>query len=209
MSTKRIAPFMLIFVVLTLLFVFPPTLTTIAQRPTPDAASTGGNGAETSQAGVMATVAGGPGFYSRNAMGFSPWPNNSVPISWDGIRLVNPDSITFHAYESPVDLPHGATITQFSAWIVDNDPATDRNMWAVLAEMNMDGTGIQQIARVDSSGAQPSVRVLTDTTIIHPVIDLQNKAYWVEIYMPPSSDVAFISFRIDYTYDAFAPLISR
>ncbi len=82
-------------------------------------------------------------------------------------------------------------------------------MWATLAEVNIDGTGIRQIARVDSEGAQPSVRVLTDTTIINPVIDLQNKAYWVEIYMPPSSNVALISFRIDYTYDTFAPLISR
>lgn len=208
MSTKRIAPFILIFVVLTLLFVFPPTLTTIAQRPTPDAASTGGNGAETSQAGVMETVAGGPGFYSKTAMDFSPWPVNSVPIEWMGVRLVNPDS-TAHAYESPVHLPHGATITQFSAWIYDNDPATYRDMWAALAEMNMDSTGIQQIARVDSSGANSNVRVLTDTTIINPVIDLQNKVYWVEIFMPPSRSVGFISFRIDYTYDTFAPLISR
>ncbi len=204
MSTKRFESLGLAFLILAVLFVFSPALTTTAQRQTPEAASTSGDEAAPAQTGVVEAAAGGPGFYSGNAMGFSPWPNNSTPVAWNGVRLYNPDTVS-HAYELPVHLPHGATVTKFSAWVYDNNP--DKDLWVTLATANLDGSGIMQMARVDSTGAQASVRMLEDATISASVIDLQNKAYWVEIYIPPGTTSGFVSFRIDYAYNAYAPLI--
>lgn len=153
-----------------------------------------------------APVPGGPGFYSQTSLAFQPWPSQATPFSYSGRTLLNPDSSS-HAYEAAVSLPQGATITKFVVWYSDNNASAD--MWAVIARMALDDSSVAQIARIDSSGAVPSVRYLEDTTIETPTIDMQSYTYWVEAYLPPNSAAGVVSFRIDYRYASSLPLIMK
>lgn len=157
-------------------------------------------------AAPAAPVPGGPGFLSQTALAFHGWPRENTPTYYNGVRLSNPDS-GWHAYEAMIDLPHGAVITKFVVWVYDNNTTDD--LWVVLARAGMDGSGIAQIARVESTGASTSTRVLQDTTILTPVVDRQNYFYWVEAYLPPNNTGGVVSFRIDYSYPQYLPMVRK
>lgn len=154
-----------------------------------------------------APIPGGPGFLSQTALAFHGWPRENIPTYYNGVSLRNPDSASSHAYEAMIDLPHGAVITKFVVWVYDNNATSD--VWVVIARAGMDGSGIAQIARVDSTGASTSTRVLQDTTILTPKVDRQNYFYWVEAYLPPNNTGGVVSFRIDYDYPLYLPAASK
>ena len=148
---------------------------------------------------------GGPGSYSQSVFAFQPYPNQAVPYLFSGRTLVNPDTIT-HYYEAPVNLPHGATITRFVVWYMDNNTS---NLWAALARASLDEATLNQIGYVASSGADAYVRYSQDLTITDPVVDNENYFYWVEVGLPPNATVGILSFRIDYQYSNYVPLTTK
>lgn len=163
-------------------------------------------GAEAVVVTPAAPVPGGPNFFSQISLAFHGWPRENVPTGYNGITLYNPDTSS-HAYEAMVSLPHGAVITKFVVWAYDNNASQD--LWAVIARAGADGSGVSQIARVDSSEAVAAVRTFEDTTILTPNVDLQNYVYWVEVFLPPGSATGIVSFRIDYGYPAYLPMLTR
>ena len=153
-----------------------------------------------------AVVPGGPGFYAQNALAFRIWPDQSMPFSYSGVKLTNPGSVT-HYYAAPVALPNGATITRLVVWYQDNHASYE--VEASLARCALDQVSGISIATVKSSGASTSVRFGEDTTITYPKVDLQSYSYWVSVYLPPTTDVGILSFRIDYAYATALPLVTR
>lgn len=151
-------------------------------------------------------VPGGPGFYSGHAISILPWPSNSVPYHFSGMVLYNPDTSS-HPYEVAVTLPHNAVITKFVVWYYDDNAIND--MWGALARAGLDGSGIVQIGRIDSTGAVASVQYAEDTTIDTPLVDNQSYMYWVEVLLPPDSSAGFVSFRIDYQYTSSLPIVTK
>ena len=154
-----------------------------------------------------APVPGGPGFYAQSALAFQPWPNQTTPFSYStGVKLVNPDTIG-HYYLAVVALPQGATITKFVVWYVDNSAGLD--MWVVLAVVPLEATSGPAMANVNSSGASTATRYGEDTTITNPTIDNQSNSYFVQLYLPPDVNLGMISFRIDYAYPSYLPLVTK
>jgi hypothetical protein len=153
-----------------------------------------------------APVPGGPGFYSQSAFAFRPYPDQNVPYYFSGRTLFNTDTAS-HSYEAMVSLPQGATITKFVVWYRDNNPSAD--IWAAISRAAIDDSSVGQIARVDSSGAVAGVGYGEDTTITDPTVDMQSYTYWVETYLPPSSGAGIVSFRIDYSYSGYLPLVTK
>lgn len=151
---------------------------------------------------------GGPGFYSSSALGFMPYPNNSTtPYAHFGMSIYNPDTVT-HAYEIPVYLPQGATITKFTIWAYDND--STNNLSVKLMTKGMENSVFNIImAENDSTGAEDGVRIFKSTSVFFPKIDMENAVYWVEAILPPGNNLKLFSFQIDYAYFTYAPLIVK
>jgi hypothetical protein len=203
-SKRRILTVVAILLLGSLLFARPAPVT-VAQEEGPAASQPIGSGAAVDPALAPVLIPGGPGFFSANGLGFSPYVSGTVPIAFSGRGVYNPDT-GYHAYEAPVSLPHGATINKFVIWVTDNAPT---DMWAAIGKMGQDDSSVVQVAYVASSGAAPGYRVFTDTTMVSPQVDLQNYVYWVEVYLPPNSAAGLVSFRIDFTYASYAPVIER
>lgn len=190
-------------VILTLAFVLVMANASIAQEVGPASAPEAALGSALSE--PAAIPAGGPGSFSQLAFAFQPYPNQTIPFSFSGRTLFNPDTAT-HYYEAPVYLPNGATITRFVVWYYDNNTA---NIWAALARAQLDDSSVVQIGYLASAGAAASVRYTSDTTITAPVVDLESYVYWVEIGLPPNSAGGIVSFRIDYEFPGYLPLVIR
>lgn len=194
------------FVVLALTISFAAWHASVSLAQENGPATTSPLTADATLIGSAAPVPGGPGFYSQTALGFQPWPNQAVPFSYSGVTLYNPDT-AYHAYEAMVSLPNGATITKFVVWYYDNSASYD--MWAAIGRAPMDYSSVEQIAHVDSAGAATSVRYGVDSTIIDATVDMQSYTYWVEAFLPPSSNAGIVSFRIDFGYPAYLPLVTK
>ena len=206
MVSKRHIPTVVAVVVLALLVFSQPASVTVAQEEVPGGTSTASSGSDGISLMAPVVVPGGPGFYSANGLAFQPYPNQAVPYTFSGRSIANPDT-TSHAYEAQVSLPHGATITKFVVWVNDNNASSD--LWVTLARMGQDDSLVEQIAYITTTGATPANQHLVDTTITAPNIDLQNYVYWIETFLPPNYTGRLVSFRIDYTYPTYAPLIER
>ncbi len=152
-----------------------------------------------------AIPSGGPGSFSQTALVFHPYPNQSTPFSISGRTLFNPDTSS-HYYQAPVYLPNGATITRFVVWYSDNSTA---NLWAALARGALDDSAVTQIGYLASTDAATGIRYLSDTTIITPVVDLETYYYWVEVGLPANSAAGILSFRVDYEFPGFLPLVIK
>jgi len=75
---------------------------------------------------------------------------------------------------APVNLPDGAVVTEFRAWVYDNH-AEDIMVQLSRSEATMGDTWL--MASVTSSGATFSYRAFSDSTIGSSTIDNQNNAY--------------------------------
>lgn len=206
MFKKRHLLTILAVLLLGLLLFARPVPQTVAQEedPAPASGSVTFSAGDPSLAPVL--IPGGPGFFSGTAFLFQPYPNGTIPIAFSGRSVYNPDTV-YRNYQAPVALPHGAAITKFVIWVYDNDPTY--NLWAALAKMGQDDSYVQQVAYISSSGVNSVYRSFVDTTLVSPEVDLQSYAYWIEIGLPPTSNVRLITFRIDYAYPSYAPVISK
>ena len=107
---------------------------------------------------------------------------------------------TFYA---AVNLPHGAVVTELSAWLYDNE-ATD--IPVTLYRMPADGLIIHQMAYVTSSGASAGYRVFSDSTIVDSTIDNYNNAYVLQGMLISGDDNHRLGqVRITYTIDEPLP----
>jgi len=105
-----------------------------------------------------------------------------------------------------VSLPHGATVTKFIVYYMDNSTSS---LNAILKRYPMDSASIIDIASVISSGAEAGWRYGEDAIITQPAVDLQSYSYGVEVILPPTNSVRLIGFRIDYQFGAFAPAVMK
>jgi hypothetical protein len=67
------------------------------------------------------------------------------------------------------------------------------------------GTFMAGVPSVDTVG----VGYGETTTIVNPVIDLSNNAYLIQLRMPASSNIMFVSARIDYAYQTLLPVVKK
>ncbi len=206
MFAKRHLLAVLSVLLMGLLLFAQPVPQTAAQEQDPGTAS----GSITFTAGDPALapvlIPGGPGFFSGTAFLFTPYPSGTTPIAFAGRAVYNPDTV-YHYYEAPVSLPHGAVITKFVIWVLDNDGTY--NMWAAVAKMGQDDSFVQQVSYIESTGASSAFRSFEDITMVSPGVDLQSYAYWVEIGLPASTNVRLNAFRIDYDFPTYAPVIQK
>jgi hypothetical protein len=105
-----------------------------------------------------------------------------------------------------VQLPGGATITEFRCTLIDNDVGS-MNM---ALRRNAGFPSDSALASVDTVGLanSASVRVLSTTTISTPVVDNANWSYYAVVYLTGTSNTRDLSFngcRITYTRTALSP----
>lgn len=106
---------------------------------------------------------------------------------------------------APVNLPDGATITQVSAYFVDNSASKD-----VSIEFKRNGVtsltyngATDFISEINSSGSSSAVQVIDDTTITSGLVDNSNYFYIVRIYLPSgwdSTNIRIKGLTITYQY---------
>jgi hypothetical protein len=182
-----------------------PASPALGQAVDPGGPSTPANRPMAGAAPDSIPSAGGPGYYAQMALALQPWPNQNVPYAFEGAALHNPDAIS-HTYVAPVALPNGATVTRFVVWFVDKDSHT---LDAYLSRYALDISMIGTMASVVSAGAADSVRYAQDTTIADATVDLESNAYFIQVGLPPTSNVSVVSFRIDYEYAAHLPAVLK
>lgn len=163
-------------------------------------------GIEESQADApapSAPVPGGPGFHAESAFAFRPYdpgPN----YSYSGAELYNPTGQD-RAYEAPVSLPNGATITKLVAYYYDN-AASDLHV--AMAHIALDGSGTANMATVNPGG-QPGYTHVETTSISYATVDQQNYSYVVQVTLPATFNVRLVGIRIDYMYAVNMPMVAK
>ncbi len=79
-------------------------------------------------------------------------------------------------FMAPINLPHGATITKFEGYFMDN---TANNATFRLRIGNTSG-GSSTVANMQTSGASTAVRKFVDNTIFAATVDNVNKFYYLQ-----------------------------
>jgi hypothetical protein len=153
-----------------------------------------------------APVPGGPGFYSQSAMFFRPYLASSG-YTYMGGDLYNPGT-ALAAYEGPVSLPHGATMTKLVAYYWDSN--VTQYLSVNLYRISLDTGAVQPVAEAYSTGS-PGYGSVETTTITEPVVDLQRYAYAAEVQIPGNVgiQIRFVGLRIDYAFTTDLPLVTR
>ena len=102
-----------------------------------------------------------------------------------------------------VNLPHGAVVTELTAWVYDNDAA---DITVILYSIT-DWGGIADMVSAVSSGASTSRRSISNsTTIVFSTIDNLNKAYLLwGVMTSGNSNHRLSKVRITYTIDEPLP----
>jgi hypothetical protein len=162
--------------------------------------------AATSSPLLGAPVPGGPGFISIGNVSFQPHPP-SVQYGYINGRLYNNNGSPA-SFVAPVSLPHGATITQFVLYYVDNDSVNDINAW--IGYISLEESTVNVMCSITTSGGSPDARIMVNNTITTgKVIDNQSYNYFVSILLPTGSTSQLSGVRIDYSYPTNLPLIMK
>jgi len=134
-----------------------------------------------------------------------------IPEMWADGYLVEYDnngdylknqSSGYEWYTAPVQLPHGAVITELRVGYRDG---SDHEAWTYLRRRSMTApaTGAKQtLASVNSSGAYGSTveGVRTDATVDYATIDNASYTYFLEVNLPPIGEVFHVfGVVIEYT----------
>lgn len=108
--------------------------------------------------------------------------------------------------EAPVHLPNGATVTDLSCRLMDNDPSG-----RITASLNRHNTRVEQtLATVGTtdSFASTSPQVLADGTIVFAGVDNASYAYYLVVFLQGiqnTSDLSINRCRIRYTVTEARP----
>lgn len=134
---------------------------------------------------------GAQGLQGEPGIGFAPTGYLSIPASafirfnYDdnieiGSFITNYDTV-HHTLFAPVQLPHGVTITNVTAYWYDNDEVED--IYCRLYR-NLEDGFVYQLANVDSFG-NPGFSSTVDTTIdFSSTVDNSLYAYYIYLQMP-------------------------
>jgi hypothetical protein len=113
-------------------------------------------------------------YYSLPGSALRPG-NNGISYTSDEYSLQSLES-TFADFTAPVNLPHGAVVTEMKCWVFDNDPSG--GMAVTLRRVRLSdrvGWNMAQVAPSDS----PSVQELTDSSIDLSTIDNGSSIYYI------------------------------
>ncbi len=102
---------------------------------------------------------------------------------------------------APVNLPHGAVVTELRAWVMDNDAS-----WDITVYLTRQAEGsTAHMAVGDSTGASSSYQQLVDSSISYNPIDNQNYAYFVYAYLRSGNSAHKLN-KVCITYTIDEPL---
>jgi hypothetical protein len=103
---------------------------------------------------------------------------------------------------APINLPHGATITELNALVFDNH-AYDVTIRLVRQDFTGSSAGAQTTIAMASTSGTPFLTNIIDSTIDEPVVDNQNFSYNLQFDTSENTTfVALYSVRITYTVSA-------
>lgn len=128
----------------------------------------------------------------------SPSGNYNASSSSGGAYM---QDLGAHWLVAPVNLPHGAQVTEMTVFCDDTAAGT---MSVRLQFLSHGGSGFFSIADITTSGFNGSLLELTDSTIDYSVIDHENRHYHVRVYSsnwPGDASLRIKSVRIAYTID--------
>lgn len=131
-------------------------------------------------------------YYSVAGGAFTPW-NQTTNYQKDSEILYSTASSQTAVYFAPVNLPHGATVTNFSATVYDNDSSQD-----IIVELY----SFNIYFKCESSGSSTENTTLTPTVSFPSIVDNQNYSYVVRAVWTTSatySDIKLIRATITYT----------
>jgi hypothetical protein len=123
------------------------------------------------------------------------------------IRLLNSNHINIVC---PINLPQGATITEFRCFVYDDSPVDNMVFGAILWQRLVFSTSQEAMAETNfiSTGVNYSIQSCFDNTILGPTIDNQNFQYHISVGISVTGNTNYIQFfgcRIVYTMDTIAP----
>lgn len=118
-----------------------------------------------------------------------------LDVSSLGLEITAGTNVDFYA---PVDLPDGATITNFGANVFDNGANT------LSVDLFQDTTGTfagnpSSIASLTSSGASALIQNLATTTISDTSVDNQSNTLFVRISFSDGTDMELYNAFVAYT----------
>lgn len=158
--------------------------------------------------GVTAATLGGPGYVSVPGPAFQPqFP--STNFHYFHMQVRTESGIGY--FVAPVYPPQGARLNQLTLLGYDNDPSSTLNVTFYRA---FGGRGfIEQIAELDSSGANGDFERSTDTDAARSVVDNERYGYFVELTLPAPSatdrSLVLSRVRLGYAYASALPLLQR
>ncbi|MEO1057932.1 MAG: hypothetical protein AAFY28_13555 [Actinomycetota bacterium] len=131
---------------------------------------------------------------------------NQVDYSTNGLDLrsglTNTGVPTYYANPK---VPDGATVTSVTLYAIDNVNGVPgaEDIQLELFGGEQPGLGAQSLAFIRTDDAEPEPREFIDTTIENALVDLENKAYYISISLPPGAGVTermvVTAVRIEYT----------
>jgi len=141
----------------------------------------------------VSTAAFIPDLY--NDVGFVEYDNM-------GNRLIN-QSVNAETFVAPIQLPHGATVTEISIGWHD---ASDDTGYAYLRRRSMTNllASVDTMATISSVGSPSTIRddVRTDDSIDYATIDNGGYTYYLVLALPNSAeDIALYGVTVEYTID--------
>lgn len=153
-----------------------------------------------------APVTGGPGFVSVGPHAFKPILQ-TTSFSYIFGHLINTTNNPA-SFVAPVNLPHGATITQLVLYYLDNGTSA---ITVELRSYPLDASStFIYVAQMTTSEASSLSRNLVVNTFVNGnLIDNQSNFYFVTLQLPSGFDYMLFGFRIDYNYPTNLPLIVK
>ena len=150
-------------------------------------------------------VPGGPGFISVSTFGFKPY-YPSTNLAYTNTWIYN-DSSSYGVYFSPVNLPHGATITKVLFFYYDT--VVGANMTFYLERVNLFDGSHTEVAQVNSTGSAGYGYV--ESVIFIPAVNNQLYSYIIEADIPGGylANLSLINIRIDYGYPVYLPTVQN
>lgn len=112
----------------------------------------------------------------------SAWMVADETVEWEtggiAFTISKPSTDLYHA-TAPVQLPHGAVITQLRARVRDNQASGNQQIR--LARFDPEGTdlGDETLAVVSTNGSIAGIQTLTDSSISFATIDNENYEYYL------------------------------
>lgn len=157
---------------------------------------------------LFAASAAGPGYASIVGPAFQP-VFTSTSFRYFHMQVRTETGSGF--YVAPLSVPQGATLNQMTLLGYDDDPS---NVLQVTLYRAFGGRGfIEQIATLDSTGANADFELSTTTDLARSVVDNEKYGYYVELTLPAPSAVNFglvlSRVRVGYDYAQNLPVVVR